>query len=78
MILGSASTRDWSSLAIRGTLLERISVYKLLGVFISADLRWETHIEYIVFKAVCYGYIFKTVEKSQFILTTLNALFIPQ
>ena len=38
-------------LSIHGTPLERVSIYKLLGVFISADLRWETHIEYIISKA---------------------------
>ena len=52
MILGSASKRHWPSLTVRGTTLERVSVYKLLGVFISADLRWETHPKYIISKAV--------------------------
>jgi len=41
MILGSAPKRDWPPLTILGTPLERVSVYNLLGVFISADLRWE-------------------------------------
>jgi len=34
MILGSASKRDWPSLTIQGTTLERVCVYKLLGVFV--------------------------------------------
>jgi len=51
MILGSTSKRDWPLLTIHCTPLERVSVYKLLGVFISADLRWETHIDYIISKA---------------------------
>ena len=43
MILGNATKNDWPSLTIiHGTPLERVYVYKLLGVFISADLRWKT------------------------------------
>jgi len=51
MILGNASKRDWQSLTIHGTPLETVSVYNL-GVFISADLRWKTHIKYIISEAV--------------------------
>jgi len=43
MIFGSASDGDWPSLTIQGTPLERVSVYKLLDVFIAADLCWETY-----------------------------------
>jgi len=38
VILGSASNRDWPSLTIHGTPLKRVSVYKLLVVFVSVDL----------------------------------------
>jgi len=57
MILGSTSKRDWPLLTIHGTPLERVSVYKLLGVFISTDFRWETHIS-ISFLKLHHGYTF--------------------
>ena len=56
MILGSASKKDWPALTIGDTPLERVSAFKLLGVHISADLRWKIHIDYIISKAVS-GYI---------------------
>jgi len=73
IILGSASKKDLPSLTIHGSPLERVSVYKLLGIFISADLHWEMHIEYIIPKAVMVMF-FKTVEKSWFIIRALTAL----
>ena len=64
MILGCASKMDWPPLTIQGTPLERASVYKLLGVFISADLRWKTHIEYITSKAVSRLYFLKQLKRA--------------
>jgi len=65
MILGSTSNRDWPLLTIHGTPIERVSVYKLLGVFISADLRWETHIEYnIISKAAPRLYFLKQLKRA--------------
>ena len=32
-------------------VIERISTYKLIGVYISSDLKWDYHIDYIVKKA---------------------------
>ena len=46
MILGSASKKDWPALTTGDTPLERVSAFKLLGVHISADLRWETPVSY--------------------------------
>ena len=64
MMLGSTSKRDWPLLTIHGTPLERVSVYKLLGFFISADLRWETHIEYIISKAASRLYFVKQLKRA--------------
>ena len=61
------------SLTIYGTPLERVSVYKLLGGFISADLRWETHIEYIISKAASRLYFLKQLKRAGLdILITLT------
>jgi len=64
MILGSTSKRDWPVLTIHGTPLERVSVDKLLGAFISADLRWETHTEYIISKAASRLYFLKQLKRA--------------
>ena len=45
-----------SSMTIDSSSLERVSVYKLLGMFISAELHWETHTEYIISKTVSWLY----------------------
>ena len=31
--------------------VERIRMYKLLGVIISDDLKWNTHVEFVIAKA---------------------------
>ena len=36
---------------IPGTLVERVSCYKLLGVIVSQDLTWNSHVDYILKKA---------------------------
>ena len=72
MILGSASRRDLPALTINDTHLERVSVFKLLGVYVSSDLRWETHIEYIVSKAVSRLYFLKHLKRAG--LTQLHLL----
>ena len=64
IILGSACIKDLLSLTIHGSPLERVSVYKLLGVFISADLHCETHIEYIISKAVSRLYFLKQLKRA--------------
>jgi hypothetical protein len=64
MILGSASRRDWPTLIVNQTSLERISVYKLLGVYVSADLRWDKHIDFIVSKSVSRLYFLKQLKRA--------------
>ena len=40
-----------TSLCLSGPLIERVSHYKLLGVFISSDLSWNMHCEYVLARA---------------------------
>ena len=72
MILGSASKKDWPSLTIGDTPLERVSAFKLLGVHISADLRWETHIDYIISKAVSRLYFLKQLKRAGLLSSHLS------
>ena len=36
---------------IGNNVIERVTTYKSLGVILSSDLKWNSHIEYIVKKA---------------------------
>ena len=40
-----------AGITINNKLVERVDKFKLLGVFISADLSWDSHVNYIVTKA---------------------------
>ena len=43
--------RSITPVCIEGTSIERVSTFKLLGVYINCDLSWSTHVDYIVAKA---------------------------
>ena len=38
-------------ISIDGTSIERVSTFKLLGIYINCDLSWSSHIDYVVAKA---------------------------
>ena len=38
-------------LVVGNISIERVSTYKILGVFIDSDLRWNSHVDYICKKA---------------------------
>ena len=38
-------------LVVSNNSIERVSTYKILGVFIHSDLRWNSHVDYIYKKA---------------------------
>ena len=40
-----------SSIHVDGSTLERVETFKLLGVYLSSDMNWYVHIDYIVSKA---------------------------
>jgi hypothetical protein len=39
-----------NNITINGKIIERVSVFKLLGVFISSDLSWNYHVNYLLCK----------------------------
>ena len=52
------------TLKILGNDIERVSSYKLLGVYISNDLKWNQHVEYIVKRANKRLYALRLLKKS--------------
>ena len=45
------SDRDLKVLTCGGKHIERVDVFKLLGVIISSDLTWKAHVSFIISKA---------------------------
>ena len=52
------------SYLVASSVIERVVTYKLLGVYISEDLSWNVHIEYIVKKANKRLYALRALKKS--------------
>ena len=56
---------DLAQLTIDGTPLETISSYKLLGLQIQNDLKWNEHVDIITKKAAKRLYIIRTLKRSE-------------
>ena len=50
-------------LCLSGRVIERVGHYKLLGVFISSDLSWNKHCEYVLAKANKRLYALRVLRK---------------
>ena len=50
------------AIKINDCVLERVSSYKLLGLWIDDDLKWKTNTEYIVKKAAKWLHFLKILE----------------
>ena len=62
-------------LPLRGSVIERVVTYKLLGVYISDDLSWNVHIEHIVKKANKRLYALPALKKSGLTITQLVQVY---
>jgi len=55
---------DIPRLCINVTEIDRVTTFKLLGVFISSDLSWDSHVTYILQKAAkrmyCINYLVRS------------------
>ena len=53
----------WRPICTGGIVIERVKSFKLLGVYISEDLTWRVHCDYIVKKANRRLYAFRSLKK---------------
>jgi len=57
------NAEDIPPLCINGSNIERVTKFKLLGVFVSSDLSWDYHITYLLRKVAkrmyCINYLFR-------------------
>ena len=54
----------WQPSCINGKQVDRVKVFKLLGVYLSSDLTWAAHCEYIIKKANRRLYALRKLKKS--------------
>jgi len=64
MILGPLARSDLSILSTRVGTVERVSSFKLLGVYIESTLSWSLHIDNMVTKATQRLYFFKQLKRA--------------
>ena len=53
----------WRTIGTGGVVIERVKSFKLLGVYISEDLTWGVHCDYIIKKANRRLYALRTLKK---------------
>ena len=51
MVLGSLSKESVVPFTVSSTIVQRVSVYKILGVMVNSDLKWDDHVAVITSKA---------------------------
>ena len=53
-----------SPIIIGNKVIERVSTYKILGVHVDCDLKWNTHVEYIRKKASKKLYSLRVLKRA--------------
>ena len=64
-----------SPLVVGGTVIESVTVYKLLGVYISSDLSWNAHCEYLYVNTIKRLYGLRVLKKSGLALADLVSVY---
>ena len=62
--LGPLARRDLDPLVVGGNNIERVFTFKLLGVHIDSDLRWNTHIDALAKRVNSRLYTLKQLNRS--------------
>ena len=63
MVMGSCGT-EMNTLMISSTAVERVSKYKLLGVVVDSNLKWEDHVSAITYKAARRIWFLKKLKRA--------------
>ena len=64
MVLSRKKSPPTPSIVLQGETIELVSSFKLLGVIISRDLTWRSHISYIISKAKrLLGFLYRTFKE---------------
>ena len=58
------NTNEWRPITTGGTQIETVSGFKLFGVYLSNDLTWSLHCDYIVKKANKRLYALRNLKKA--------------
>ena len=64
MIISSSNSDVFNSLSVADVEIERVHVFKLLGVHISRSLKWDDHVRTICNKAASRIYFLKQLKRS--------------
>ena len=64
VIMGAASSHSSNPLSIDNNLIQRVQVFKLLGVLIDDKLNWKCHINAMCSKAASRLYFLKLLKRS--------------
>lgn len=63
MIIGSAANSQIPPLIVDGHQISRVNMYKLLGVCVNSDLKWDNHVNAICSKASSRLYFLKLLKR---------------
>jgi len=64
MIIGPLATQSVPLLTVDGNTIQRVNVFKLLGVSVDSDLKWDSHVSAICSKASSRLYFLKLLKRS--------------
>jgi len=64
MIIGPLATQSVPLLNVDGNTIQRVTVFKLLGVSVDSDLEWDSHVSAICSKASSRLYFLKLLKRS--------------
>jgi len=64
MVIGSLSKESVVPLTVASTTVQRVPVYKILGVMVNYDLKWDDHVAAITSKAGKILWFMKQLRKT--------------
>jgi hypothetical protein len=65
MLLGSINKYPPPNISVNSNVIERVSMFKLLGVHVESNLKWNSHINFIYSKASSRLYFLKLLKRAR-------------